>query len=247
MYTETEGIVLRQTRTAGGRRMITLLTKRYGKISAGTSINEGGKTRSALALRPFSYGRYDIYRNRENYNINGAEAVQSFFAIGENMERYMSACYVLELADRFLIEDQPSSACFSLLLDYLSEIENRTSAFGTLNIAFQLKLLNIAGVSPVLGSCVRCGQEKEPALFSVSEGGTVCKDCLSQNDDLNPLCFRLSGSLVNALSYMEKHPLQDLKKLALDTELEANARKIMKAYISHHLGISNLRSEELII
>ena len=48
--------------------MITVLTKRYGKISAGTSINEGGKNKSALALRPFSYGRYDIFKNKDNYN-----------------------------------------------------------------------------------------------------------------------------------------------------------------------------------
>ena len=41
MKFETEGIVLKQIKTVGGRRMIVLLSARYGKISAGSGINEG--------------------------------------------------------------------------------------------------------------------------------------------------------------------------------------------------------------
>ena len=245
MYTETEGIVLRQTKTAAGRRIITVLTKRYGKISAGTSINEGGKTKSALALRPFSYGRYDLYKNKDNYNINGAEAIQSFFAIGEDMDRYMNACYVLELTDRLLPEEQPAPAYFSLLLDYLTGIEKRSRSFGTLTIAYQMKILGLSGCAPVLEDCVRCGQNNEASVFSVPDGGMVCRSCVTDGDSLNPMVFPLGKDMIRALSYMESHPLQSLDNLAINTELEGSARRIMKAYISHHLGISNLRSEGL--
>lgn len=62
MYAETEGIVLKQIKIPGGRRMLVIFTKRYGKISAGTYISEKGKNRAALALRPFTYGRYQIKR-----------------------------------------------------------------------------------------------------------------------------------------------------------------------------------------
>ena len=48
MYTETEGINLRQTKTLNGSRMITLFSKNYGKIGAGTSLSERGKNRSSL-------------------------------------------------------------------------------------------------------------------------------------------------------------------------------------------------------
>lgn len=247
MYTETEGIVLRQTKTAGGRRMITVLTKRYGKISAGTSINEGGKNKSALALRPFSYGRYDLFKNKDNYNINGAEALQSFFSIGEDMERYMNASYVLELTERLLPEEQPSPAYFILLLDFLGEIEKRKKSFETLTIAFQLKMLSLAGCAPLLKQCSRCGKESEEILFSVTDGGILCKSCVTETDCFNPMVFTIGKDMIQALSYMESRPLQSLEKLALNPELAAKARKIMKAYISHHLGIDNLKSEGLII
>ena len=42
MYTDSEGIVIKQIKTAYGRRMVVLLTKKYGKVSAGTSISDRG-------------------------------------------------------------------------------------------------------------------------------------------------------------------------------------------------------------
>ena len=245
MYTDTEGIVLRQIKTAGGRRMITVLTKRYGKISAGTSINEGGKNKSALALRPFSYGRYDIFKNKDNYNINGAEAIQSFFAIGEDVDRFMGASYGLELADRLLEEEQPSPAFFSLLIDFLTCIEKRKKAYGTLITAYQLKILALSGCAPVLDRCTRCGQANGVSAFSVEDGGIICQPCRTDRDELNPLVFSASDTLVSALSYMAGHPLQSLENLALDPAPQAQASRILKAYISHPLGVSNLRSEGL--
>ena len=42
----TEGIVLKQTKILNGRRMLTLFSKEYGKIGAGTGIAAGGKGKS---------------------------------------------------------------------------------------------------------------------------------------------------------------------------------------------------------
>ena len=118
MYTETEGIVIKQIKTVNGRRMIVLLSKKYGKISAGTSISERGKNKSALALRPFTYGRYEVFKGRESYSINGAETISSFFSIGEDIDKFAAASAALELADRLLEEDQPAAGMFNLLSEF---------------------------------------------------------------------------------------------------------------------------------
>ena len=47
MKADTEGIVLRETKTSYNRRMILLFTREYGKISAGTNLGERGKSKSA--------------------------------------------------------------------------------------------------------------------------------------------------------------------------------------------------------
>ena len=129
MYIDTEGIVLRQTQTVNGRRMITVFTDRYGKLSCGTSVNEGGKNKTALALRPFCRGRYNIYKSRDNYSINNAEAVQSYFEIGEDVDKYLASSYVLELTDKLLPEEEVSEQFYSLLYSYLEAVRGRKKAF----------------------------------------------------------------------------------------------------------------------
>ena len=95
MLTDTEGIVLRQVKTSYGRRMILLFSKKYGKISAGTSLGEKGRNKTSLALRPFTYGRYELFKNRDSYNINGADILKSYYKIGEDVDKYMNGAYAV--------------------------------------------------------------------------------------------------------------------------------------------------------
>ena len=245
MYTDTEGIVLRQTKTLNGRRMITLFTKRYGKISAGTSISEGSKTKSALALRPFSYSRYELFKTKDSYNINNAETLKSFFSIGEDIDKYMAASYAVELMDKLLPEEQSSPAMFNLIIKFLECIDTRKKAFGTLLCAYQLKLLSLSGCAPVLGSCVRTGAKEDLCFFSVADGGALCRTAVSPEEQLSPLLFTVSTDIIQAMQYMQTNPLAKLEKLALRPEIEDGIKRILRSYISHHLGIDHLRSEGL--
>ena len=58
MLSETTGIILKQVKTVKGIRMLKVFTREFGKISAGTSMSEKGKSKSALAIRPFTLGNY---------------------------------------------------------------------------------------------------------------------------------------------------------------------------------------------
>jgi DNA repair protein RecO (recombination protein O) len=147
MYTETEGIILKQIKTTGGRRMILLLTEKYGMISAGTSIPEKGRNKSSLALRPFTMGRYELYKGRDSFNINGAETVKSFYSIGEDIDKYMAASYVLELTEKMVPEDEASPRMYELLKSFLELIADRKTEFDTPVIAYQIKALAASGLA----------------------------------------------------------------------------------------------------
>ena len=247
MYTDTEGIVIRQTKTAYGRRMIVLLTKKYGKISAGTSISEKGKNKSSLALRPFTYGRYELYKGRDSYSINGAETVESFFSIGEDIGKFAVASAALELTDRLLEEDQPSPAMFSLLSDLLAMLEARKSGFGTLLLAFKIKALAVSGCGIASDGCVGCGKTEDLRVFSVPDGGFSCGSCTDAQSLLNPLIFEVSDDIINIVRFVQSHPLRSLENLSIPSQAGKLLTKILKAYYSFHLGIDALKSESLII
>lgn len=246
MVTDTEGLVLRQIKAANGRRMIVILTKRYGKISAGTSISEGGKNKTALALRPFTYGRYELFKARDSFSINGAETLQSFYAIGEDLDKYMTASYALELTDAMAQEDEPQPALLALIRDFLQLLDERKSAFGTLLVGFQMKALQIEGSAPQLDRCMRTGNRDDLQVLSVADGGMLCGSCVDEAP-ADPLRFALTPEQLSALRYMAARPITALKGIGLNEETEKKLRRLFKAYFAYHLGIENLKSESLLI
>lgn len=146
MIIQTEGIILRQVKISGARRMISIFTKNYGKISSGTSITEGGKNKTALALRPFTYGKYELFKGRDYYNIQAAETIKSYYGFGEDIDKYMAACFALELTDKLLLEEEPLPRLFNLLSDFLALLEKRKKAYNTLLIGYEVKLLDLQGL-----------------------------------------------------------------------------------------------------
>lgn len=248
MLTDTEGIVLRQIKTSYNRRMILLFSRRYGKISAGTSIGEKGRSKSALALRPFTYGRYEMYKGRDSYNINSAEVLRSFYGIGENVDKYMYGAYVLEFTEKVLEEEMPAQRLFDLLIEFFDVLEGREKGIGTLVLAYQTKLLQIMGLLPRLDRCAVCGKAAPAAAFSVREGGIVCPDCLSRDEisSDSTLISCTKFDIVKVLNYFLVNPLKKLENIALNEEMGRMVQKLIREYAAYHLDIADIKSEKML-
>lgn len=248
MLVDTEAIVLRQVKTSYGRKMILLFSKRYGKISAGTSISEKGRNKSSLALKPFTYGRYEMFKNRDSYNINAVEVIKSYYKIGEDVDKYMNGAYVLEFTEKALADEVPASAVFRLMTEFFDLLENRQKGIGTLVLAYQVKLFRYLGVMPELERCAVCGQKKEPAAFCVEEGGAVCADCLGEirNSDNHRLIYDAKLGIINILRYFTVNPLKSIENLALKEETGRLLQKLVRDYAAYYLDVSELKSEKLV-
>lgn len=248
MLIETEAIVLRQTKTSYGRRMILLFTRKYGKISAGTSINEKGKTKSSLALQPFTYGKYELYKGRDSYNINSAEVKRSYYKIGEDIDKYMNGAYVLEFTEKAVGEEVPSPGIFGLLVDFFDLLASREKGIGTLVLAYQVKLFRYLGVQPQLERCTICGEQKEAACFSIEEGGIICADCMEkiENSQNHALIYDAKFGIVNILRYFTANSLKRIENLALKEDVGRQLQQIVREYAAYYLDVSDLKSEKLI-
>ncbi len=247
MYTDTEGIILKQLKIAGGRRMILLFSKKYGKISAGTDISEKGKKKSALAIRPFVYGRYELYKKRDLYYLNGGDVIQSHFAIGEDIDKYIQASYAVELTEKLLPEEAAAPELFLLLSDYLDMIEKRKQKYETLTLAYMAKILKSAGSEPELNRCVLCGEKENLTAFSVKEGGCVCSACRNGINSEERLIFEDSFGIIDVLKYLTERPLAGLEKLALDERMAGALERILKSWLAYHLDVSDLKSETFLL
>lgn len=243
MYTSTEGIVFRQVKAAGGRRMILLFTKKYGKISAGSSLSEKGRNKAALALRPFTYGNYELYKGREYYNLNSGEVRRSYFRIGEDVDKYMESAFVLELTEKMMPEDLPQPKLFNLLVEFLTAMEKREKKHRTLVLAYEVKAMGILGVFPVLDCCACCGEKEQLQYFSVRDGGMVCGKCRNNSNDT--LIYAPKFDIVNILKFFSKTPMSGFEKIALADSVGELLQSILREYMSYYLEIGTLNSENM--
>ncbi|QHI71079.1 DNA repair protein RecO [Aminipila terrae] len=249
MYTDTEGVVLKNVKMPGGRKILVLFSLKYGKISAATNINEKGKSKSTLALRPFTYSRFEIYKNRDSYNINSAEVLKSFYKIGEDVDKYMYASYILEFTDKIISENERAPQLFDLLIDYLAALEKRNKKYATLALAYQIKALMHVGCAPETRKCVCCGTSKNLNWFVINEGGTVCNDCLNklQSNVNESLIYDVNFGIIEVINYILTNPLKNLENLALHDKTQEKLKLLIRSYIAYHLDIRNLKSESFLI
>ena len=247
MHEETEGIVLKQIKALNGRRMILLFSKKYGKISAGTSISERAKSRPALALRPFTHGRYGIYKTAGAYHINSAEVVKAYYKIGEDIEKYMCASYILEFTEKLLPENMPSPEIFKLLLDFFGIMEKRKKKYMTVVIAFQLKAIQHMGLEPEINQCIHCGKQEGLVFFGVKEGGALCGGCRNIIvSGENALLYNIDFDIIAILKYFFGNGLKSMENIALDEKIVAKLRVIINDYAAYHLDIKGIKSEEFL-
>ena len=248
MNAVTEGIVLKQIKTVNGRKMVLLFSGKFGKISAWTGINEGGRNHSALALRPFTHGRYEIYKGRNGYNINGAEVIKAYFKVGEDVEKYVCASYILEFTDKLLSEELPSAEVFRLVLDFFDLLETRKKKHMTMVIAFQLKAMQIMGHAPEMEHCIRCGKKEGLAALSIKEGGMVCSGCQNiispQNNE--SLIYNIDFDIIEVLKYFLGNSFRSIERIALHESIPEKLHGIIKKYRAYHLDIGELKSDSFL-
>lgn len=244
MKEETRGIVLRQIKMMNDRRLIVLFTERFGKVAAGTSMSEKGKGKSALAVRPFTLGHYELTRSRDRTFISGGKVLRSHYEIGEEPDRYLEAAFALEFADKLLPEGRPEPAFFQLLVHFLAALEERKGSYGTLACGYLCRSIVQSGIEPELASCIRCGA-KEPEYFSIAEGGLLCRTCRLEPGGDSALIFPVTQDIIEVLQFMLEQPLGRLDNLAIHKELEGDIRKILRAYCAVHLGVEGLKSDAI--
>lgn len=214
MDTECEGLVIRETRILKGRRMILLFTDRFGMISAGTSVSERGKNRSALAIRRFTRGVYQLRRNRGSTSIIGGDILHSYYDLSLDYDKFASASLALEFTVKILPEEVPSPKIYELLVTFLEMLEKRKKSFDTLTAAYFVKVLKLSGVFPD-----------------------------AENFEYDELLSELDFGIVRILVYLAESPLGQLEKLALDEELAARLLRFVIRYSEYHLDIGVLKSD----
>ncbi len=171
-------IVLRRISFGETDRIVTLLARERGKLSA---IAKGARkpiSRLAGPTELMTYSRMHLATGRNLDIITQVDVRESFPRIRSDLQKVAHATYLLELVDRMTEEREPSSDLFDTLLSSLYLLE-RPNDPETIARMFELQFMALLGYEPVLDKCVRCqgAIPAEEPHFSPSLGGVACREC----------------------------------------------------------------------
>ncbi|MFZ5965906.1 MAG: DNA repair protein RecO [Bacillota bacterium] len=239
MLLKTEGVVLKQNKFGEGDAILTIFSRKMGKIQGVAKGAYRQRGKYSLGAQVFSYGEFVLFKGKELYQISQIDIKQSFYKLRENVDRLAYASYILELTGTVITEGQTNNRLFETLLRCLQELSTMDDNFQIITKAFELKLLNYSGLKPVLDKCVQCGKEiGESAFFHPEEGGVLCGVCCEEGFAVS----RISKTTLNVMNYLLETDFSSLKRLRIKEYILLELEKIMRQYIGTHLERTKFNS-----
>jgi DNA repair protein RecO (recombination protein O) len=195
-----EGVVLRTQKLGEADRIVTVLTRRHGKVRAVAKGVRRTKSKFGARLEPFSHVDLQLYTGRNLDVVSQAESIRAYGqAIVSDYPAYTAGTAVLETADRLTAEEkEPSLRMFLLVIGALRALGERSHPAPLVLDAFLLRAMSVAGWEPALTACARCGEDGPHRHFSVPAGGSVCRDCRPTGSAMpNPVTIELLEALLS--------------------------------------------------
>ena len=239
MYLTIQGIVLRVTDYNDRDALLTVLSRRHGKL---TIKARGLRRRNSPLVAPcqlLAYGEFTLFEYRGNYTINEASSLELFSGLRRDLTKLSLGTYFAQVAELISQEDLPNPELQSLLLNCLYALSRLDLPERQVKAVFELRGACLAGYTPDLFGCHVCGCQ-EPDRFDISAGMLECSKCRSLES--SGLRLPVTPGILEAMRYI---CLCDPKKLfafSLADSAMQQLSELTEAYLTTQLerGFSTL-------
>jgi DNA repair protein RecO (recombination protein O) len=195
MLRRTEGIVLRTVLFGEADLIVTYLTPDIGLLKVFAKSPRKIKSRFGSSLEPLTHAKISFWGKEDSQlpRLTQSDIIHPFQSLRDDLSCFLKVSEIIEITMCFVPEREVNRSVYSLLMDTLHAIENNPSFLkkGTGEEAshikkgivgknlvissYKVKFLNLAGFSPKLDACGRCG--KHGYNFYLSQGAILCESC----------------------------------------------------------------------
>lgn len=243
MNIKDEGIVLKELRFKETSKILTILTKKHGKIHAMARGAYRPKSQLMVSTQPFSYNNYIFFKGRNFYYINQADIIDSFYPIREDMDRIGYGSYLLELADISILEEDDTEKLFLLLKKGLNVLSTLDKGFLAFTVAYELKFISFLGYKPLLDRCAVCGTKDIKGFkFNIEYGGIICDRCYNMESNSEYMDL----SMYKCMKELLYTPLDRINLIRVSSKTMFKLHDIMVKYILHKIDRNKFNSLDVI-
>ena len=198
------------------------------------------KSRFSAVTQLFYYGYFVVQTSSGLGSLSQGEPIESFRHIREDIMSTAYASYIIELLDKATDDRKPNPYLFELLYQMLNYI-NEGYDPEVLTAIYDMKMLKVLGIPPVLDSCVSCGRTEGEFSFSINEGGFLCHRC-KERDRYR---ISISPATVKLLRLFYYFDLSRLGTISLKDETKQELKKVIQAYYDEYSGL-HLKSKKFL-
>jgi DNA repair protein RecO (recombination protein O) len=230
---KTEAIVIRKTRLGEADSILTFFTPHLGKIQGFAKSLRKPKSKMAGHLEMLTHSQVSFSRGRNLDTITGAQTVNAFMPLKNDLWLTSCGLYIAELVNQFTAEHQENEPLFQLTIETLQRLCQENNKELTLRY-FELHLLESAGYRPQLRECVACHQALEPVInsFSAAAGGMLCPACSGFSQTFS---YPLSVNAQKVLRLLQGDDYASASRVKIDEELARELESVISGYLKHLL------------
>ena len=184
-----EAVVLRVHKLGEADRIVSLLTRRHGRVRAvgrgvrrttskfGARLEPGMHVDVQLLTR--NPQGADAPAQRRLDTVTQTETIASYGAqLAADYGRWTAVSAICETAERLTPEEgEPALRLYLLIVGALRTLAEREREPGLVLDAFFLRAMSTAGWEPALRDCAVCGNPGPHESFHAAVGGAVCPGC----------------------------------------------------------------------
>lgn len=229
----TNAIVLYQQDLGDADKIITLMSREYGKIRAVAKGVKRPRNRLIGGTQLFTYSEFLLFKGRQLDNISQCQIKESFFRIRGDLEKLAYTSYMSELVNEFVPEKQKNEEVFFLFLKTLYWIL-KTDDIELITRFFEIKLLLLSGILPYMDNCINCKNSLDNNIkiyFNPAADGFLCSNCLSLKED----SILIKKGTLKLLKFMSEIKYEQLDLIKLTPQLRHELDKILRVCISNYL------------
>lgn len=202
MHIKTQAIVLRVQTVDEFDRIVTLLSRDRGIITAYARGAGKPKGNMRVATELLSYSCFVLFHSKDRYSIDRADTEHVFMNIRGDVEKLSLASYLCQVTQEVAPHEHEAGDYLRLLLNSLHMLDAQKRACNFIKPVYELRLMTMAGFMPDLVGCGECGMfEGEEMRFYPLSAMLLCGNCAKQANLEEPF-VPLSAGLLTAMRHI---------------------------------------------
>ncbi len=141
---KTEGIVIKRSNFAEADRIITILSKKRGKIKVKANGVRKITSKRSPHIEPLNYCIFSLYQGRSMPVLTEVESLENFSFLKKDLKKIGLAYHFCELIDGLCAENQEHLEVFNLLQSTLKKLSSEENP-SSLVYKFEIQLLKLLG------------------------------------------------------------------------------------------------------